>query len=65
MLNLLRSSLVAEWASASTVVLVSAVVGAHARDGMSTLQWAGGVAAILGAVGWAVIVRVWREETAA
>jgi hypothetical protein len=65
MLNLLRSPLVAEWASASAVVLVSALVGNQARDGMSPVQWAGGLAAILGAIGWAVIVRVWREETAA
>ena len=62
MLNWLRSPLVAEWASASAVVLVSAMVGDHARAGMNSVQWAGGVAAMLGDLSWAVIVRVWKDQ---
>ena len=65
MINWLRSPLTAEWASASAVVVVSALVGDHAREGMNLAQWAGGVSAMLGAVSWAVMVRIWKEETAA
>jgi hypothetical protein len=48
-----------EYTSAFAVVLVAAVTGARAAEGMSTLQWAGGGAAVLGAIAWAVIVRIW------
>jgi hypothetical protein len=64
MLKLLKSPLVAEWISASAVVLVSAIVGSFARDGMTAAQWTGGITAIVAAITWAVMVRVWREETA-
>ena len=48
-----------EYTSALAVVLVAAVTGARAAEGMSALQWAGGTAAVLGTIAWAVIVRVW------
>jgi hypothetical protein len=63
MINWLRSSPAAEWASASAVVVVSAIVGDYARDGMNLVQWTGAGAAILGSIGWAVMVRAWRRTT--
>jgi hypothetical protein len=63
MINWLRSSPAAEWASASAVVVVGAVVGDYARDGMNLVQWTGGAAAILGSIAWAVMVRVWRQAS--
>jgi hypothetical protein len=59
----IRSPIAAEWVSTSAVVVVSAVVGDYAREGMNLVQWAGGVAAILGSIGWAVMVRTWRRTT--
>jgi hypothetical protein len=64
MFSAFKSPLAAEYASACAVVLVSAIVGNYARDGMNEIQWAGGLAAILGSIAWAVMVRVWKEETA-
>lgn len=61
MLNMMRSPVIAEWVSASAVVLVSAIVGDHARTGMNSVQWAGGAAAMLAAISWAVMVRVWKD----
>ena len=63
MINWLRSPAAAEWASASAVVVVSAIVGDYARDGMNLIQWTGAAAAILGAIGWAAMVRAWRRTT--
>ena len=48
-----------EYTSAFAVVVVAAMTGARAAEGMSALQWAGGVAAVAGTIAWAVIVRVW------
>jgi hypothetical protein len=50
---------VAEWGSAALVVLSGATAGHHAAMGMSTLQWTGAAAAVLGSITVAVMVRVW------
>lgn len=49
----------AEWGSAGLVFLSGATTGHYAAIGMSTVQWAGAAAAILGSVTVAVAVRVW------
>ncbi|WP_430420808.1 hypothetical protein [Phenylobacterium sp.] len=49
----------AEWGSAGLVFLSGAMTGHYAAIGMSTVQWAGAAAAILGSVTVAVAVRVW------
>ena len=64
MFKAFKSPLVAEFASACAVVLVSAIVGAYAKEGMNSVQWLGGLASILGAIAWAVMVRVWKEAPA-
>jgi hypothetical protein len=48
-----------EYTSAFAVVVVAALTGARAAEGMSALQWAGGAVAVAGAIAWAVIVRIW------
>lgn len=53
----------AEWASAALVFVVSAIAGKMAADGMSTLQWSGAVAAVLGSITVAVAVRVLPART--
>jgi hypothetical protein len=50
---------VGRWASLAAVVLVPWLVGVRAAQGMSTIQWAGGLAAIAAAIAWAVIERCW------
>lgn len=59
MLKALNAVAAGEYTSAFAVVVVAAVTGARAAEGMSALQWAGGVAAVVAAIAWAVIVRVW------
>jgi hypothetical protein len=49
----------AEWASAIMVFISGGMAGHYASLGMTTVQWAGAVAAVLGSVTVAVAVRVW------
>lgn len=51
-----------EYTSAFAVVVVAAITGARAAEGMSAIQWAGGLAAVAGTVAWAVMVRVWPMQ---
>jgi hypothetical protein len=59
MLKVLYSSQAAEWGSAALVFLSGAIVGREASLGMSMAQWSGGIAAVLGSVALAVMVRAW------
>ena len=53
-----------EWGSAGLVFLSGAMTGHYAAMGMTPVQWAGAVAAVLGSVTVAVAVRVWPPQTA-
>jgi hypothetical protein len=53
-----------EWSSAGLVFLSGAMSGHYAAMGMTTVQWAGAAAAVLGSVTLAVAVRVWPPKTA-
>ena len=48
-----------EYASAGLVFVCGALAGHYAADGMSAIQWAGALTAVLGSVTVAVAVRVW------
>ena len=48
-----------EWSTAFMVVVSGALAGHYAAEGMSAVQWAGAVCAVLGSVTLAVGVRVW------
>lgn len=48
-----------DWASASMVAISGGLAGHYAALGMTPLQWAGAVSAVLGSVTVAVAVRVW------
>ena len=52
----------AEWASAAAVFVVSMIAGRMAADGMTPVQWAGALTAVLGSITVAVAVRVWDES---
>ncbi|HEX2817137.1 MAG TPA: hypothetical protein VHN39_12115 [Phenylobacterium sp.] len=45
--------------SASLVIICAALAGHYIAEGMSLVQWAGAVCAVLGSVTVAVAVRVW------
>ncbi|MDB5466333.1 MAG: hypothetical protein JWQ46_1095 [Phenylobacterium sp.] len=49
----------AEWGSALMVFASGGMAGHFASIGMTPVQWAGAVAAVLGSVTVAVAVRVW------
>ena len=49
----------ADWATASLVIISGGLAGHYAAAGMSPIQWAGAVVAVLGSVTVAVAVRVW------
>ena len=55
----------ADWSSAGLVFLSGAMSGHYAATGMTTIQWAGAVAAVLGSVTVAVAVRVWPPRATA
>ena len=55
----IRAALSARWISGATVFLVAWVVGSTAAEGMNLTQWLGAVAAMVGAITWAVIEQVW------
>jgi len=48
-----------EYASAGLVLMCGATAGHYAAEGMTMVQWAGAVSAVLGSVTVAVAVRVW------
>jgi hypothetical protein len=49
----------AKWAAACLVVLCGGLAGHYAALGMTPLQWAGALSAVLGSVSLAVTVHVW------
>ena len=51
-----------EWSTALMVVVSGALAGHYAAEGMSAVQWAGAVCAVLGSVTLAVGVRVWPAQ---
>jgi hypothetical protein len=59
MLRFLFSPRAAQVGSALLVVLASWIVGRYGAEGLSPMQWACGIFAILGSVSVAVMVRVW------
>ena len=52
-----------EYASAGLVLMCGATAGHYAAEGMTMIQWAGAVTAVLGSVTVAVAVRVWPDKT--
>jgi preprotein translocase subunit SecF len=62
MLKMIFSREVAEWLSASLVIICGGLAGHYAVGGMNAVQWAGAVAAVLGSITVAVSVRVWPAE---
>lgn len=54
-----------DWASVALVVVSGALTGHYASVGMSLVQWAGALSAVLGSVTLAVAVRVWPEPAKA
>ena len=59
MRNFLRSPDAIMGASAGLIIIVSALVGQYAAQGMSLRQWSFGLMAILGSITLAVILRCW------
>jgi hypothetical protein len=55
---------ITEWATASLVVICAGLAGHYAAQGMTPVQWAGAVAAVLGSGTVAVAVRIWTPEKA-
>ncbi len=56
---------IVEYGSAGLVLLSGAMAGHYAAVGMSVVQWAGAVVAVLGSVTVAVAVRVWPAKAKA
>ena len=48
-----------DWASVALVITSGGMAGHYASLGMNGVQWAGAIAAVLGSVTVAVVVRVW------
>ena len=61
MFKMLFSREVAEWLSASFVIIAGGLAGHYASAGMNSVQWAGAITAVLGAITVAVSVRIWPE----
>jgi hypothetical protein len=59
---MISSKEAAEWGSAIMVFASGAMAGHYASLGMTPVQWAGAVAAVLGSVTVAVVVRVWPAK---
>ena len=53
-----------EYASVALVFVCGALAGHYAAAGMTAIQWAGALAAVLGSVTIAVAVRVWTPSKA-
>ncbi|HLZ75099.1 hypothetical protein [Phenylobacterium sp.] len=49
----------AKWAAACLVILCGGLAGHYAALGMTLVQWAGALCAVLGSVSLAVAVHVW------
>ncbi len=54
-----RNAMSGRWISGAAVFLVAWVVGSTAAEGMNLTQWLGAIAAMVGAITWAVIEQVW------
>ena len=54
-----------EYASAGLVFVCGALAGHYAAEGMTAVQWAGALTAVLGSVTVAVAVRVWASPAKA
>lgn len=54
-----------EYGTAALVFASSGLMGHYVADGMTVIQWAGAVSAVLGSLTLAVAVRVWGPEKAA
>ncbi len=54
-----------DWAAASLVIMSGGLAGHYAAAGMTPVQWAGALVAVLGSVTLAVSLRVWpiKAET--
>jgi hypothetical protein len=50
-----------DWSTAGMVFVCGALSGHYAAEGMTAVQWAGALCAVLGSVTVAVAVRVWPE----
>jgi len=64
-MKFLTSAEALEWATSALVFLVAMFMGTYAAQGMNPVQWAGAVAAVLGSVTLAVLVRVWPAQSSA
>jgi hypothetical protein len=65
MLENFRLALTPQRLAAILVTVVSTLVGAFAAQGMSIVQWIGGIVAVLAAVAVAVIVHTWPAKAPA
>ena len=54
-----------DWSSAGMVFISGGLAGHYASLGMSPIQWAGAVVAVLGSVTVAVTVRIWPTQAKA
>jgi hypothetical protein len=54
-----------DWLTASLVVTCGGLAGHYAALGMTPVQWAGALTAVLGSVTLAVAVRIWPAEAKA
>ena len=59
MFKAVNAAVTSELVSGLAVICVAGLVGAYAAEGMNPMQWAGGLSAVVGAIAWAVMVRVW------
>jgi len=62
-MNFTRKELI-EYASAGLVFMCGGLAGHYAADGMTLIQWAGAVTAVMGSITVAVAVRVWTPSKA-
>ena len=65
LLETFRIALNAQRLAAILVTVVSTLVGAFAAEGMSRVQWIGGIVAITASIAVAVIVHRWPAKAAA
>ena len=59
MFKFMSSPRFAEIGSALLVVIAAWIVGRYAAQGLSPIQWACGIFAIMGSISVAIMVRVW------
>lgn len=65
MLENFRIALTPQRLAAILVTVVSTLVGAFAAEGMSKVQWIGGIVAVLASIAVAVIVHRWPAKATA